>query len=132
MGKWYTRLDSIKKLAYFEVEDDDGNTVELAVPYTLEVCQRCDGEGRHVNPAIDGNGLTQEDFDADPDFREAYFEGRYDVVCEECGGRNVVPEVDKGACRSPKQKEALATLRRKEKDDAEYEQLCRMERLMGA
>jgi hypothetical protein len=72
--------------------DDDEVTVELPAHY--EVCSRCGGEGRHTNPAIDGNGLSESDFDADPDFKEAYFAGAYDVPCEVCGGQRVEAVVD--------------------------------------
>jgi hypothetical protein len=43
-----------------------------------------------VNPSIDGNGLTSADFDEDPDFREAYFSGAYDVPCPWCHGQRVM------------------------------------------
>lgn len=66
----------------------------LYLPCKNVVCYRCDGTGAHVNPAIDGHGLTQEDFDQDPDFKEGYFSGRYDVRCEVCGGQNVISVVD--------------------------------------
>lgn len=71
-----------------------GHTVERELPAKMKVCSRCEGRGTHVNPAIDGHGLTREDFDADPDFEEGYFSGRYDIRCEECDGRNVVAEPD--------------------------------------
>lgn len=35
---------------------------ELELPGHYEVCPRCEGKGKHVNPAIDGNGLSAEDF----------------------------------------------------------------------
>ena len=56
------------------------------------VCGRCDGEGKHVNPAIDGQGgLTAEDFDQmGPEFEDDYFSGVYDVICTECKGQRVV------------------------------------------
>lgn len=57
------------------------------------VCPQCDGSGHTTNPAIDGNGLSAEDFHADPDFAEDYFSGRYDVRCNECNGHNVIDEV---------------------------------------
>lgn len=56
----------------------------------FEVCPRCEGRGKIVNPSIDGHGLSQEDFDQDPDFEEAYFAGRYDIACTECRGLRVV------------------------------------------
>lgn len=73
-------------------EDDDGNTVEL--PWTWEVCPTCNGAGKHVNPSIDAGGLTGEDLAQDPDFADAYFDGRFDQTCSQCGGRSTVPAVD--------------------------------------
>lgn len=59
-----------------------------------EVCPVCDGEGKHVNPAIDGNGITGSEMAEiladDPDFLDDYMEGMYDVVCRCCEGRRVV------------------------------------------
>lgn len=80
--------------------NDDGDEIELPAKY--EVCPTCRGKGTHVNPAIDGHGLTREDFDEDPDFEEAYFRGDYNVPCEECKGTRVVlvpnePQCDKKA-----------------------------------
>jgi predicted methyltransferase len=58
------------------------------------VCPTCDGDGTHVNPAVDGNGISPDQFREDPDFEEAYFSGVYDVRCEECEGKNVVEVID--------------------------------------
>lgn len=68
--------------------------VEEKVPGKYEVCGRCTGKGTHVNPAIDGHGITSEEFEQDPDFEEAYFGGVYDVPCYECKGKRVVLVVD--------------------------------------
>lgn len=67
---------------------------EVTLPSKFEVCPTCEGRGKHVNRNIDGNGLTREDFEEDPDFEEAYFRGDYDVSCEECDGQRVFPVVD--------------------------------------
>lgn len=62
------------------------------------VCPRCEGRGSHVNPAIDGQGITAEEMDdLGEDFRDDYVSGVYDVACEECHGLRVVP-----ACRCGK------------------------------
>lgn len=50
------------------------------------ICPICRGEGHYVNPNIDSNGITREDFDEDPDFQENYMSGAYDVTCATCGG----------------------------------------------
>lgn len=56
------------------------------------ICVACDGEGTCVNPNIDANGLTAEDFAEDPDFAESYFDGDYDVRCAACAGRGSIRE----------------------------------------
>ena len=58
----------------------------VTIPAKWDICDLCDGEGTHVNPAIDAGGLSQEDFEQDPSFTEAYFNGIYDVPCRQCGG----------------------------------------------
>jgi len=75
---------------------DDGEQVHT-VHLCFEVCGTCEGRGLHVNPSIDAHGLSAEDFYDDPDFAEAYFEGRYNVLCHECHGDRVVPEIDETA-----------------------------------
>lgn len=74
--------------------EKDGTEVEYDLPARFEVCTRCQGAGSHVNPSIDGNGLTHEDFAEDPDFAESYFRGDYDVQCSVCKGTRVVPVPD--------------------------------------
>lgn len=59
----------------------------------FEVCPRCEGKGVHDHPAF-SNGISTEDFDADPDFEEAYWQGAYDVRCTECKGKRVVKVPD--------------------------------------
>jgi hypothetical protein len=76
----------------------DGTGDEIELPAVYGVCPRCQGRGTHVNPAIDGNGLTREDFDEDPDFEESYFRGDYDVQCYECRGKRVVAVLDRKRC----------------------------------
>ena len=56
-----------------------------------EVCDLCDGKGSHVNPSIDAHGISPEEFYEDPDFEESYFAGYYDIPCNQCGGKRVVP-----------------------------------------
>jgi len=67
---------------------------EAELPKRKIVCPTCNGTGKHVNPSIDSHGLSASDFHEDPDFAESYFSGTYDVTCYECGGDNVVDEVD--------------------------------------
>lgn len=112
-------------------DGEDGEEV-IEFPARYEVCGRCGGEGKHVNPSIDGpGGLGQEDFDADPDFEEAYFSGVYDVVCHECKGQRVV-KVAVLDRFTDEQKAQWAELQKQWEDDAADRALERMERMMGA
>jgi hypothetical protein len=54
------------------------------------VCPVCEGEGTTVNPNIDCNGLSAEDFRDDPDFAEDYMSGVYDITCKACNGLRVI------------------------------------------
>lgn len=56
----------------------------------FRVCPVCEGRGTTVNPAIDCNGLTRDEFEADPDFAADYMAGLYDVQCRGCEGKRVV------------------------------------------
>jgi hypothetical protein len=77
---------------------DGSEHVEL--PAKRVVCPRCEGKGTHVNPNVDGHGLTREDFERDPDFLDDYMRGVFDVTCYECDGARVTLEVDRE--RAPK------------------------------
>jgi hypothetical protein len=71
---------------------DDGTEVPL--PTRWAVCSVCEGKGTHVNPSIDCDGLTAEDFADDPDFAEDYMAGTYDQTCNRCKGRTTERVVD--------------------------------------
>lgn len=76
-----------------DLYDEEGDQITL--PTRKEVCPRCKGNGTHMNPSIDGHGISGDDpcWD-DDDFRSMYFGGGYDVPCEECGGKNVIEVLD--------------------------------------
>ncbi len=106
-------------------------TIELYDGYELpakyEVCWRCEGEGKHVNPAIDGNGLTASDIQEleydDPEFLDNYMGGMYDVACHECKGQRVVLVVDEDQCTP----EELEEYRAYEQDKYEAAAMYRAE-----
>ncbi len=75
-------------------DPETGETVEIELPTKWDVCSVCNGEGKHVNPAIDCGGISAEAFHDDPDFADAYFGGTYDQVCNNCHGRTTERVVD--------------------------------------
>lgn len=107
-----------------EVWYDDDDTEKMSLPTKMEVCPRCKGRGTHMNPNIDGHGISASDecWD-DDDFREMYFGGGYDVVCEKCNGRNVVEVPDEDRM-TPEQCEAWS---KHLAEEAEYESIRRAE-----
>ena len=61
--------------------NDDGD--EITLPTKWAICDNCQGEGTHVNRAIDGHGISADDECwQDDDFTEMYFGGGYDVQCD--------------------------------------------------
>jgi RecJ-like exonuclease len=101
------------------------------LPGKWEICPSCDGNGKHVNPAVDGHGISPEEFAEDPDFAEAYFGGVYDVRCDECGGDGKVRVVDVARC-SFAAKRLLVEARRSERWAAESRAEARHEaRMLG-
>lgn len=108
------------------ITNEDGDEIEL--PWKWEVCGVCNGQGTHVNPAIDAGGLSHEDLYEDPDFAEGYFSGRYDQTCNGCNGRSTVMVVDWDRL-TPEQEAAYeAELR----NEAYYQAEVMAERRMGA
>lgn len=106
----------------------DTSEEEIPLPFHWAVCPVCDGEGTHVNPAIDEGGLSADDFYEDPDFAEEYQSGAYDVTCNKCQGRRVVHEVDLDKLPENVREAYLESLA----EDAAYESERRAEYLMGA
>jgi len=59
----------------------------LLAPTKWVICDDCRGNGTHVNPAIDGDGITGDDWaEWELDDREAYLTGGMDVRCSTCDG----------------------------------------------
>lgn len=83
--EWYETADE-KRMLFIAKDYDDS----IEIPAHYEVCDTCEGRGSHVNPSVDENGLSAEDFDQDPDLYESYMTGMYDVSCNQCHGKRVV------------------------------------------
>jgi hypothetical protein len=110
------------------IYEDEEEDREVELPAIWMVCPRCHGEGKHVDPRIDGNGFTEDDWAQEShEFKEDYMSGKYDVTCHECKGLRVVPEVDEHCCDP----ELLKAYYEKLDADADYERTCRMELMYG-
>lgn len=120
-------------------ENDDGDEVVIEVPSKMEVCDDCEGHGTVLNESMRNYAYTSEDEEFhDPEFREEYFKrgGIYDVQCPTCKGKNVVEVPDEEAINRNEKLKADFEKYSEWKDDrdqadAEYEAICRSERLMG-
>lgn len=120
---------STTTIEWTEYTDDDDEIVH-ELPATFEVCPRCRGAGSHVNPAIDGHGITMDEWENEwsPDEQDTYLSGGYDVTCYECKGLRVVKVVDEAACDP----QLLKAYHRHLREEAEYQRMCEMERRYGA
>lgn len=79
------------------LDEDDGEYM-LALPARYEICDRCRGKGTHTNPNIDGNGISEDEWDEwGEDEQEMYLSGGYDVRCEEGCDDGKVLVIDEGA-----------------------------------
>ena len=127
--------DSVVRLSETEeglvatVQDPEGLERLVLLPSKYEVCTRCSGKGKHVNPNVDGHGITAEEWerDWDDESRENYFSGVYDVECYGCGGKRVQLETD-WELLSDAWKKILEAYW---EDERNYEAMCRSEREYG-
>lgn len=72
---------------------EDADRYAVSVTTKFELCNQCQGSGTMIDPSIDCNGLTSDDFDNDPDFESDYFNGVYNERCSACNqyeGRQIV------------------------------------------
>jgi hypothetical protein len=108
-------------------DDENDEEFEAEFPAVFEVCPTCRGKGQHVNPSIDCNGLSAEDFAEDPDFAEDYFSGRYDVSCYGCNGKRVIPVINEEYADP----DLLKILHKINKQNDEFRRIQEAERRMG-
>jgi RecJ-like exonuclease len=94
---------------------------EKQLPVKWVLCPVCEGKGRHVNPAIDAGGISDEMYH-DDDFHEQYAAGVYDIPCNICKGRTTVQVVDTD--RLTIEEAALYEIQLREEADDEAERLA--------
>lgn len=122
-----------KALPPWKWQSFDLEEIEFALPAVNVSCTRCDGKGTHTNPAIDGNGITQSEWNEwGWEERENYRNGVYDVPCYVCDGERFEKQVVDDCYLSNPQKYLLKLLEKKWNADADYARECEMERRMGA
>ena len=131
--KWYDSIDERTMQAtltiyFMDMEDMSYGEETIQVPVTYEVCTTCNGRGTHVNPSVDCNGLTAQDFADDPDLMESYMSGVYDVACYGCGGKRVQPVLDEARI----QPDLLKRIHQERSDRAETRRMHDAERRYGA
>lgn len=78
----------------FTFENAQGEEIEVTYPTINTICGKCDGNGKIENPAFSDGFTGSEWNEMDEEEQEAYLGGRYDVVCPECHGNNVVQMAD--------------------------------------
>lgn len=109
-------------------ETEEGEVPSMLIPFTWSVCDTCDGKGKYVNPDIDSQGLSREDFDDDPTFKEDYFAGFYDIQCAACKGKRMQPEPTP---QTAPQKAFLEQWYKARDEEMDYATQCRREAEMG-
>lgn len=118
-------------------ENDDGEEVVVRFDAVYEVCDLCHGKGTHVNPSIDAGGIGEDDEfweddqdwndeDDDGQFVSRYARGDYDVPCNLCGGKRVVPVIAESEHGSPmyklwcEERESDAEFRREQESERRH------------
>ncbi len=119
----WLQYDTNRMVIILDSYEDD---IEYEIPAVFDVCPVCEGRGHHVDPGIDSHGINMEEFYEDPEFAEEYFDGAYDVPCNECRGDRVVL-----VPRDPDSSGARA-LNRNWQLDAEWAAEIEAERRVGA
>lgn len=123
------RLDERRMVALLRFHDsEEDGEVEGEIHCRFEVCPTCGGRGSHVNPSIDAQGLSAEDFAEDPEFAESYHSGLYHVPCYGCAGVRVVPVPEP---RTPAEHLLFEKYQRWARAEADYAAQVAHERAMG-
>jgi hypothetical protein len=80
-----------------DLMDEDGDSAEIELPACWEICDTCDGEGKHSH---DFGAITSTEWAEDwsPEEQDEYMHGAYDRKCERCHGTGKVLVVDRAAC----------------------------------
>ena len=103
--------------------EKDHNGV-LRTEFKYKLCNMCKGSGEVCNPSVDASGITQDQFEEDPQFEEDYIKGRYNIQCPTCKGLRVE--------REPSLPKEIQNIINKEaEEDREYIRHCALEQALG-
>lgn len=98
---------------------------KVILPCKVDWCECCDGSGTRSRYDVEGYNINEmmydEDGIIDEVFAEDYFNGKTDIVCDECEGRRIQTIMDFESCNEF-QKEIVKEQRRveyKEQQDKE-------------
>lgn len=86
-------LALIEKLGT-KVQFQNQAAIAMDAPIHNSICLMCEGEGTVVDPNVDSCGLSDQDFDDDPEFKNAYFDGAYDIKCPTCKGSKIISTIN--------------------------------------
>ena len=128
--EWLVQRAKNTQEMLYDISLEEVYGVEFVLPTKYEMCGRCRGEG--VHDPEDWNGFTGSEWaECEPEFREDYLDGRFDVQCTECSGKRVVPVVDESQL-SNAQRKVLEMYEKDREADWEYDRVAEAERRMGA
>lgn len=126
----FKNLKETLSLEAFNLIDKDSGCVTLPMKYI--VCPLCYGKGKHVNPSIDSHGITASEWNEwDQEERDLYINGGYDVICYQCNGERVIPEINESLL-SNSEKEIVKIIEENRNSERMFNNMCMMERMMGA
>ena len=117
----------LERMGYSTNTDEEGMFASRHIPGKWEICERCDGHGKHIHPAM--HVITESDREemGEDEFHTAV-NGGYDVKCEE-GCDNGKVFVIKDDVLHEFEKKAQ---RHQEEEEAHYQAVRASERRMGA
>ena len=130
LGLWSVPIAEAWEVVETEYADDEWCDDEVVYkdvwfPVRHEVCNVCNGTGKHVDPNVDRNGITEwHGID-----RDDYMNGVYDVQCSCCKGKRVEVVLDMRRCTG-EHKEYLRILKEHIEEERAYRSMCRSE-MMG-
>lgn len=95
-------------LSIFEPEWIDYNNIELhfdneenpsaIVNVKIELCDNCEGKGKHLQTSLRSIAFSRDDEDYDPEFMEEMMEGYFDQLCDRCNGQGRIYDIDWNSC----------------------------------